>query len=219
MKRRLRAEARVNFERAEARAIGFRVKSGYAIAVVLDGPASDPKPMSRHIVALSDPDIPETRQPHHGSRGVEMDDRREIARRTKIIERCAQQAIADLLDGHARPNRDRLQIRAALVVGSVIDPQTVGNPHIRAHAFEGRLFRTVLEDALTAQGVACDVIVEKQLGAQAASALKQSEPVIKRTVSAFARTLGSPWRGEEKAAATAAWTVLAKAPAGTLRAE
>jgi hypothetical protein len=220
MKRRLRAEAGVNVEPAEARAIGFRVKSGYAIAVVLDGPAADPKPISRHIVPLSDPDAPETRQPHHGSRGVEMDDRREIARRTTIIERCAKQAIADLLDGQVRPpNCDRLQIRAALVVGSVIDPQTVGNPHIRAHAFEGRLFRTVLEEALTAHGVACEVIVEKQLGAQAASALKQSEPVIKRTVSAFARTLGSPWRGEEKAAATAAWTVLAKAPARALRAE
>jgi len=47
------------------RAIGLRVKSGYAIAVVLGGPASDPKPVARHIVALSDPDVPETRQPHH----------------------------------------------------------------------------------------------------------------------------------------------------------
>jgi hypothetical protein len=211
MSQRLRAKGASFTDETSARAIGFRVKSGYAIAVVVDGSASNPKPMSRRVVALSDPALPETRQPHHDGRGVEMQDRREIARRTRIIERCAKRAVADLLGGQAETaTRDRLPIHAALVVGSVIDPDIVGNPHIRAHACEGRLFRTVLEDALTACGVTCDVIVEKQLGAQAASALNKSEPAIRRTVSAFAKTLGSPWRSDEKAAAMAAWTALAK---------
>jgi hypothetical protein len=177
---------------------------------VLGGSASDPTPVARHIVALSDPSVSETRQPHHDGRGVEMADLWEIARRTKIIERCANEAVAALLDGGGGPprHRDRAAIRAVLVVGSLIDPNSVGNPHIRAHAHEGRLFRTVLEEALVARGVRCDVIVEKQLAARAASALKKPEPAIKRVVSGFAKTLGSPWRGEEKAAATAAWMAL-----------
>jgi hypothetical protein len=34
-------------------------------------------------------------------------------------------------------------VRAAgLVIGSEIDPITIANSHIRAHAFEGQLFRT-----------------------------------------------------------------------------
>jgi hypothetical protein len=184
------------------------VKSGYAIAVVLGGPASDPTPVARGIVALSDPDVPETRQPHHDGRGIEMEDRREIARRTKIIERCAKRSVASLLGDAGPPvHRDR-PVHAALVVGSVIDPETIGNAHIRAHAYEGRLFRTVLEEALAAQGVKCDVIVERQLATQAAARLKQPDGRITRALSAFGKTLGSPWRADEKAAATAAWIAL-----------
>ena len=192
------------------RAIGLRVKSGYAIAVVLGGPASDPKPVARHIVALSDPDVPETRQPHHDGLGVEMEDRREIARRSTIIERCAKASVAALLKtcSAASAERSHETLRAALVVGSVIDPETIGNPHIRAHAYEGRLFRTVLEEALAARGVKCDVIVEKQLATRAAAALKQPDGRITRALSAFGKTLGSPWRADEKAAATAAWIAL-----------
>jgi len=37
------------------RAIGFRVKSGYAIAVVLEGSRRSPAAVSRHIVQLCDP--------------------------------------------------------------------------------------------------------------------------------------------------------------------
>jgi hypothetical protein len=46
-------------------AVGFRVKSGYAIAVALRGPASAPEAIVRLVVQLSDPDVAETRQPYH----------------------------------------------------------------------------------------------------------------------------------------------------------
>ena len=98
-----------------------------------------------------------------------------------------------------------LATRAAVVVGSVIDPATVGNQHIRAHANEGRLFRVVLCDALESRGVKCEVIVEKPLKAAAAKRLARTPAQIARIVVAFGNTLGKPWRGEEKAAAIAAW--------------
>ena len=41
-------------------ALGFRVKSGYAIGVALRGPATAPTAVSRHTVELSDPDLVET---------------------------------------------------------------------------------------------------------------------------------------------------------------
>ena len=97
---------------------------------------------------------------------------------------------------------------AGLIVGSLIDPEKVGNPHIRAHASEGRLFRTVLEDALTALGVRCEVIVEKQLPARSAAGLRRPPREIARTLNGFGKALGSPWRADEKAAATAAWLAL-----------
>ena len=188
-------------------ALGFRVKSGYAIAVALRGPAASPAVVAREIVELSDPKVAETRQPyHHGFYTHEVDER-QIAKRVKIVERCAGRSIAALLKDQRLAG---CSCRGAgLVVGSVIDPATVGNPHIRAHASEGRLFRAVLEDALRSHGIACDVIVEKQLAAKAAAGLKRDDAAIRSAVAGFGRALGGPWRADEKAASAAAWLVLA----------
>ena len=190
-------------------AIGFRIKSGYAIAVVLTGPAKSPAVVARRIVELSDPEIAETKQPYHAGFGTENEDPREVARRVKIVERCAKKSVASLLADMrgAKASAER-PLRAALVVGSVIDPQQVGNPHIRAHANEGRLFRTVVADALRSHGVACDVIVEKQLASTAVAGLRIPESAIKQKLTAFGKAVGGPWRADEKAAATAAWLAL-----------
>ena len=192
-------------------AVGFRVKSGHAIAVVLSGSAARPSPLLRADVALSDPRVHETRQPYHDGFYHQQDDQGVIARRIAIIERCATASIAALvaaIDSRRTPPSTWRRIGAALVVGSVIDPATVGNPHIRAHASEGRLFRTVLADALAAHGIACDVIVEKQLSARAAADIGRSGADIKRAVAGFGSAVGNPWRADEKAAATAAWLAL-----------
>jgi hypothetical protein len=187
-------------------ALGFRVKSGFAIAVALRGPAAAPGAIAREVVELSDPKVAETRQPYHHGFSTHEEDQRQIARRVTIVERCATRSVAALLrDGRL----DGFTCRGAgLVVGSVIDPATVGNPHIRAHASEGRLFRSVLESALQAHGIACEVVVEKQLAARAAAGLERSDAEIRNAVAGFGKALGGPWRADEKAASTGAWLAL-----------
>ena len=61
-------------------ALGFRVKSGFAIAVALRGPASSPSIVARRRVELSDPAAPETRQPYHDGFFKQENDPRELAR-------------------------------------------------------------------------------------------------------------------------------------------
>jgi hypothetical protein len=192
---------------AQARfALGFRVKSGYAIAVALRGSASKPDVLVRRLVALSDPAVAETRQPYHDGFYKQQDDPREIARRLKIVKRCAKQSVDALLGDACFAG---LRCRGAgLVVGSVIDPQKVANPHIRAHASEGQLFRTVLEEELSAHGVGCNVIVEKELAAKVAADLGQPDADIARAIAGFGKTLGGAWRADEKAACAAAWLAL-----------
>ncbi len=185
-------------------ALGFRVKSGFAIAVALRGPAASPSPVARRIVELSDPAVAESRQPYHHGFFTHETDERAIAKRVKVVERCARRSIGALLADASFAGCTG----AGLVVGSVIDPATVGNPHIRAHASEGKLFRTVLQSALQAHGIPCDVIVEKQLGARAAAGLRRRGADITRTVARFGRAIGGPWRADEKAASLAAWLAL-----------
>ena len=197
-------------------AVGFRVKSGYAIAVVLDGSRQTPRPVASRIVELSDPGVAETRQPYHDGFYKTEEDAHEIARRVAIVKRCARKSVAALLETlrlarpepvEGRARSGQAAVRGALVVGSLIDPATVANPHIRAHAQEGQLFRTVLEESLAAHAVHCDVIVDKQLASQVAKELGRPASVA-RTVASFGKTLGGRWRAEEKAAATAAWLTL-----------
>jgi hypothetical protein len=185
-------------------ALGFRVKSGYAIAVALGGPVSAPVAIARHVVELSDPKVPDTRQPYHHGFYTHEENARTIARRVKSVKRYATRSLAALLvDGRLCECR-----RAGVVVGSVIDPAKVGNPHIRAHASEGRLFRTVLASALESHGIACEVIVEKQLAEKAVAALERRDAEIKNVLAALGRSLGGPWRADEKTAAVAAWLAL-----------
>lgn len=187
-------------------ALGFRVKSGRAIAVALSGTTAKPAIVLHREVELCDRSLAATRQPYHDGFGTAQEDQKEIARLTTIIERCAGKSIAALLDVDAI-SREPCR-RAALVVGSVIDPAAVGNPHIRAHANEGRLFRIVVERALAEHGVESTTIVEKRLAAQAACVLERSDVVIRTTIAALGRAAGGPWRADEKAAATAAWMSL-----------
>src|SRR5436309_15717253 len=102
-----------------------------------------------------------------------------------------------------------------IVVGSNVDPATIRNDHIRAHAEEGRLFRVVIEDAAARLGLESAVTVEKQLLAKASARLRRTESRVKEEVTALGRGIGGPWRAEEKAAAMAAWVLLAENEAQT----
>jgi hypothetical protein len=187
-------------------AVGFRIKSGWATAVLV-GLSESLQVLDRRIVELSDQSVSESRQPYHADFGTLEEDAAEIRRRTGVVRRVAERSVAELLRSYRslgyRPQK------AVLVVGSLIDPAAVANPHIRAHALEGRLFRTVLKEALESAKLACGVILEKEVYAEAAAALGRAEDEIKRTVSALGRSTGGPWRADEKLAAAAAWMRLA----------
>jgi hypothetical protein len=94
------------------------------------------------------------------------------------------------------------------VVGSQLDPATIANPHIRAHAFEGRLFDSVLEEALRAHKIRTAILVERDAYAKAAAELKKSIDDLRRTIQELGRSTEAPWRGEQKLAALAAWLAL-----------
>jgi hypothetical protein len=193
--------------RATKAAVGFRVKSGWATAVLLVGPVQTPEALGRRIVNLSDPDVPESKQPYHAAMGVLEEDEAKIRHRTTVVRRMAARSVTELLD-HFRAAG--YQVRGAgLVVGSQIDPESISNPHIRAHALEGRLFRSVLEGALQAHGLSCSVVVERDVYSNAAALLARPEDDLKRALSGLGRSLGGPWLAEEKLAALAAWMTLA----------
>lgn len=187
-------------------ALGFRVKSGWAAAVILSGSARSPQLCEVRRIELSDPRFPETRQPYHAAIGKLESDMRKINRRVSVVRSAAQHAIKTLL---ARWSQNGYTIRnAVLVVGSQIDPDAIANPHIRAHAFEGQLFRCVLERALQGHHIHTEVVIERDAYSKAAVELKQSTDELRRVIQDLGRASGGPWRAEQKLAALGAWLAL-----------
>jgi len=188
-------------------ALGFRVKSGWATAILLVGPAQAPRVADRRVIELSDPAVPSSRQPYHAVMGATPAQGAQLERRLRsVVTRVTRRSVRQLLQeyrstGHAVR-------RAALVVGSDIDPARIANDHIRAHALEGRLFRTVLERACRSFGLQASVLVERRAYPEGAMALRRSESQVKRAVTQLGRALDGPWRADEKTAALAAWMTL-----------
>jgi hypothetical protein len=189
-------------------AIGFRVKSGWAAAVLLAGPVAAPQVLDRRAIELCDPSLPDSRQPYHAARGTLQTDAAVIKRLRTAIARAAQRSFTEMM--HDYGGFGHRIGAAALVVGSVIDPATVANPHIRAHALEGQLFRTVLEDAARSCALSCSVTLERDLYNRAAEGLRRSEDELKQVVAKLGKSLAGPWRADEKAACLAAWLALAR---------
>jgi hypothetical protein len=188
-------------------ALGFRVKSGWAMAVLLAGPSASPSLLRCQAALLSDPQVPQSKQPYHAALVLPEKEGRAIVKKLRrVIGDAANRAVADLLK---QATEAGYAVRgAALVVGSLVDPASLHNEHIRAHALEGQLFRTVLEDTFRARGISCKVFLEKGAYARAATMLRATEAKAKRTIAQLGDSHKGSWRAEEKLAALAAWTML-----------
>src|SRR5229473_5170520 len=158
--------------KATQAALGFRVKSGWAVAVLMSGSLRSPQLCDSCVINLSDPRDPATRQPYHAAMGLLETNARKLKRRTQSVRRTTEQSVVDLLQRYI-DNDYKIRF-AGLVVGSVIDPGAIANPHIRAHALEGHLFRTTLEAALQSRGIRCAIFTERDTYVTASNVLRQS---------------------------------------------
>jgi hypothetical protein len=187
-------------------ALGFRVKSGWATSILLAGSIDSPCLCESRVIDLSDPHNSATRQPYHAAMGKLETNATRLKRRIHNVRCTTERSIVDLL---AQYMENGYVIRgAALVVGSVIVPYSIANPHIRAHALEGRLFRTTLEDSLRSRGIHCSLFTERDAYAVAAKSLGLSIGRIRDMLANLGRAVAGPWRADQKLAALAAWMAL-----------
>jgi hypothetical protein len=176
--------------------IGFRAKTGRAIAVVLSGSTARPLLVWRDELSLVDPKLPETGQPYHEVMELPWPQAIDVATRFEAaIEKVASAALRAII---ARLESKRLRVRSVAIVGSLDrNLERIGNPHIRAHAAEGILFRRVLESAAAAHRIPCRTFSEEMMKKRVLPELDD-----------LGAQAGPPWRGDHKSAATAAWLAL-----------
>lgn len=188
--------------------IGLRAKTGRAIAVVLAGPPTAPHVIKRLEFPVVDPAAPETFQPYHEVLDLPWEQaQKRVQKMTAKIERVATKALRTLIRELAS---EGFNVRAVGVVGAgERNLEKIGSTHIRAHAAEGVLFRQVLEVAAETNDLPSRRFDERTIEGAAETELKISVARIKAHLVEMGREAGSPWRADEKAAATGAWIVLA----------
>lgn len=182
-------------------AIGLKTKTGKAIAVVLVESDARPEFVWREELRLYDEDLPETLQPYHNVMEMPWSEA-VIAIRPAIaaIEKIAAASLRMLMDSvHYRGMR---VVCVAIVGPGERKLEKIGNPHIRAHAAEGVLYRAVMETAARENGCKSQSFVDPtpELGRPARE--------IKKFLEEMGKTAGTPWRADEKTAALAAWAAL-----------
>ncbi len=177
------------------------------MAVLLTGPRSSPEVLGRTELSLCDPAVPASAQPYHATFGTLETNEKRLASRIALVRRAAECSVTSALREWFELGVDL--VAASLVVGSLRPPEAIANEHIRAHALEGQLFRTVLAEALASHGVRSAFILERNVYAEASTTLSRSPDDLKAAISAMGRSVGKPWRADHKLAAMAAWLQLA----------
>jgi len=187
--------------------IGLRAKTGRAIAVILGGPIETPVVLLKTEIRLVDPKVPGTAQPYHEVMDLPWEQsQRAVRKYAAAIERTAQKALARLIEEQRSHGR---KIAGVGIVGAPDrDLARIGNPHIRAHAGEGVLFRRVLDLAAQSNGLKWQVFSDRKFDEMMAEKLGAKYARVKRTLSELSRSVPSPWRSDEKQAAMAAWLAL-----------
>ena len=169
-------------------AVGFRVHSGWAAAVIVGGTIRRPLILDRRNVVLVPSDAEEFTQPYHVASEVGAQaGRRVIARAEHSAEQLAMAAIRDLV----KVAPAGLCACAILTSKAKIpsDLESVLQSHALVHGAEGELFRSALAKAAVTYAFEVDRFLEQDVSAELASL----------TIS-----LGPPWTKDEKLASLAA---------------
>ena len=197
----------MNMTRSNLVAVGLRAKTGRAIAVVLGGSPDSPLVIAKTEIKLRDPKIPATGQPYHHVMDLPIEEwPRAVEKSARAIEKLAIKALAKLMKEQIA---NGTKVHAVGIVGAKDrDLMRIGNPHIRAHAAEGILFRRVLDDAARANKLSFCSFAEREFEQILKQGLGARSSSIKRKLDEATRSLPPPWRADEKLAAIAAWLAL-----------
>ena len=172
--------------------IGIKSKTGRATAVAIAAPLEF---ICREELTLCDE---ATKQPYHAVMELPWSES-VVAVKPAIatIEKIAARELRRLIE---KVESRGYEVACVGVVGPADRKlERIGNPHIRAHAAEGVLFRAVLEKAAKANRI------ESRAFADPAEAVTAKE---KKAIDAMKKIAGTPWRAEEKSAAMAACAML-----------
>ncbi|HTD28654.1 MAG TPA: hypothetical protein VK660_04635 [Xanthomonadaceae bacterium] len=198
----------MNQQHCPTACLGLRARTARAIAIVVSGTTQSPQVVTRTQISLATADSPALFGPYHEVLQLPWGE-------AVVAVQAAQRAIEVLATRSLKRllldlRTQDIEVACIAVVGAPErNLQTIGSPHIRAHAAEGVLFRHVWEVAADTIGTPWTAFPEKGFEALASQRLGIPVETVRERLTEFGRTAGRPWRSDEKAAAMAAWLAIA----------
>ncbi len=187
-------------------ALGFRVHTGWAVAVVLTGPASAPRVVDRRRFSLVEKTDHDSVFVYHAAAEVDAAAaKRLIGTASEVATRSARRDMTQLLSDLGVAGY--LLRAVGLPGGAGLALPALGDilrSHSLIHTAEGALFRQALVDACASHGLPVVALAAKELCQRAARASGLRPDVVKRRVAELGRTLGPPWAADQKEASMAA---------------
>jgi hypothetical protein len=191
-------------------AIGFRVHSGWAVAVAVCVAKGAPVVLARQRVHLVETFTYEFRQPYHTAEKMLLGQAREfISRMQEEARRLAYRAIRELTSRTQEQGVKLTRCGRLLASGRPLPAlEKILASHALIHTADGELFREALLHASARCGLCDFTIKEKELLDRAGEAFRAKPNELMRRVTELGRDFGAPWSQDEKFATLAAWIAL-----------
>jgi hypothetical protein len=195
---------------ARRAALGFRAHSGWSALVVVTGSSGAPAVLERRRVQIADPRINGSLQPYHAAKEMQL------AEAEAFLDRC-RAAARQMAETAIREAVAQLAGKGYTVAGACVllgsgRPATSLAATLRSHPMihtaEGDFFRDALKAGCESCGLPVLGVKEKELVRQAAVALSIAPDHLQLRAAELGKSIGPPWRQDEKLCAIAGWLAL-----------
>lgn len=190
-------------------ALGVRSHSGWAALVAVAGPIAEPAIIGRQRIELTGEGQPN--QPFHAAEDLNLKEADALIRLCNRASRAlALSSFRATIGPLRRAGHEVVGCGLLLASGRALPALAqVLASHSLIHAAEGEMYREALRVASRGCNLPLTEVKERELWERCEAVLRLPLPTLKRRLDDWGRSLGPPWRQDEKYAALAGWLALA----------
>ncbi len=191
-------------------ALGFRLHSGWAAAVVLSMEKRVPVVLERQRVHLVETFTYEFRQPYHTAEKMPFEKAGKFIARVRTEARqLAYQAIHRFQCDLEKQGHKLTRCGLLLASGRPLpELEKILASHALIHTADGELFREAIVHGCDRCSLKMESIKERELLDLAGKSFRLKPAELLRRITELGKPLGPPWSQDEKFATLAAWLAL-----------
>lgn len=193
--------------------LGFRVHSGWAEVVAVKGPRSSLSVVDHRRLELADPAIKGSLQPFHAAAELILGAAEQLIKeRADSTNALALQSLRQLIDDLCQRGYQATSSCILMASGRPLGSlESILVSHATIHSAEGEFFREAIRRASEACGLPVTGIREREIMTLGVAELGLPLEKIQYRMLELGRSIGPPWRQDEKLATLAGWLILGRA--------